>query len=146
MITTRKAPARHRNGPKRHLRVSIMGTCRMCLWVCRTWSLKIDELRGKIVNLRNYLSDHTHKMRFRSAKRAGYHFGSGAIESLNKFISNTRLKRSGAWCYIDNANNMLKIRCAKYNGTYDRIVKKYKAADQERIRSKLSKRKLRLVK
>ena len=107
---------------------------------------KTDEVGEKIVNLRNYLSDHTHKTRYSSAKRAGYHTGSGAIESANKFISNTRLKRSGAWWYIDNANNILKIRCAKYNGTYDRIVKKYKAADQERIRSKLSKRKLRLVK
>lgn len=107
---------------------------------------KTEELREKIVKLSNYLSDHTEKTRYASVKRAGYHIGSGAIESSNKFISNTRLKRSGAWWYIDNANNMLKIRCAKYNGTYDKIVKNYKAADQERIKSKLSKRKLRLVK
>ena len=107
---------------------------------------KTDELVEKIVKLRNYLSDHTNKTRYYAAKRAGYHIGSGAIESANKFISNTRLKRSGAWWYIDNANNMLKIRCAKYNGTYDRIVKDYKAADQERIKNKVSKRKLRLVK
>jgi len=107
---------------------------------------RTEELGEKIGKLSNYLSDHTNKTRYASAKRAGYHIGSGAIESSNKFISNTRLKRSGAWWYIDNANNMLKIRCAKYNGTYDRIVNKYKVADQERIRRKLSKRKLHLVK
>ncbi len=105
-----------------------------------------EGLREKIVKLSHYLSEHSHKTRYASAKRAGYCIGSGAIESSNKFISNTRLKRSGAWWYIDNANNMLKIRCAKYNGTYDRIVKNYKAADQERIKSKLSKHRLRLVK
>ncbi len=105
-----------------------------------------EELAEKIVKLINYLSDHTNKTRYATAKRAGYHIGSGAIESSNKFICSTRLKRSGAWWYIDNANNMLKIRCAKYNGTYDRIVKNYKAADQQRIKSKLSKRKLRLIK
>ena len=112
----------------------------------RNMAPKTEELGEKIVKLSNYLSDHTNKTRYTSAKRAGYHIGSGAIESANKFISNTRLKRSGAWWYIDNANNMLKIRCSKYNGTYDRIVKNYKAVDQERIKSKLSKRKLRLVK
>ena len=89
-----------------------------------------DELGEKIVKLRNYLSDHSNKSRYNSAERAGYHIGSGAIGSANKFISNTRLKRSGAWWYIDIANNMLKIRCAKYNGTYDRIIKNYKTADQ----------------
>lgn len=107
---------------------------------------KTAEIEEKIAKLCNYLSDHKNKTRYGAAKRAGYHIGSGAIESSNKFISNTRLKRSGAWWYINNANNMLKIRCAKYNGTYDTIVENYKVADQERIKKKLSKRKLRLVK
>ena len=107
---------------------------------------KTEETEEKITKLCNYLSDHENKTRYGAAKRAGYHIGSGAIESSNKFISNTRLKRSGAWWYINNANNMLKIRCAKYNGTYDTIVEKYKAADQARIKNRVSKRKLRLVK
>ena len=107
---------------------------------------KTEEIEEKIDKLHNYLSDHENKTRYGTAKRAGYHIGSGAIESSNKFISNTRLKRSGAWWYINNANNMLKIRCAKYNGTYDAIVENYKIADQARIKNKLSKRKLRLVK
>ena len=107
---------------------------------------KTEAIEEKIAKLCNYLSDHKNKTRYGAAKRAGYHIGSGAIESSNKFISNTRLKRSGAWWYINNANNILKIRCAKYNGTYDTIVENYKVADQARIKKKLSKRKLRLVK
>ena len=58
----------------------------------------------------------------------------------------TRLKRSGAWWYIKYANNMLKIRCAKYNGTYDKIINKYIRDDQERIKNKKFNQNLRIVK
>ena len=84
-------------------------------------------------------------MNYNSAKRAGYHIGSGAIETANKFISHIRKKRSGSWWYISNANNMLKIRCAKYNGTYDAIIEKYKKDDQERIRDKKMNTNLKIV-
>jgi hypothetical protein len=46
---------------------------------------------------------------------------SGGIESANKFISRVRLKRSGAWWYVEQANMMLALRCAKYNGTFARV-------------------------
>ena len=36
------------------------------------------------------------------------------------------LKRSGAWWYPTNANNILKLRCAKYNETFDRIMAEVK--------------------
>lgn len=42
--------------------------------------------------------------------------GSGGIESSNKTICHVRLKRSGAWWYIEKADHMLALRCAKYNG------------------------------
>jgi hypothetical protein len=63
-------------------------------------------------------------------KRGGYHIGSGGIESSNKFISNVRLKRSGAWWYPTNANNILKLRCAKYNGSFDRIMTEAKSKNK----------------
>jgi hypothetical protein len=69
-----------------------------------------------------YLSERTDKLKYGALKRGGYHIGSGGIESSNKFISNVRLKRSGAWWYPTNANNILKLRCAKYNGTFDKIM------------------------
>ena len=94
----------------------------------------------------SYLTNHGDKMNYASAKRGGYQIGSGAIESSNKFISHTRLKRSGAWWYIKNANNILKIRCAKYNGTYDKIIEKYKKDDLERIKNNKIKRNLHIVK
>lgn len=104
-----------------------------------------EEAREKIDDLYNYLFNHRDKMNYSSAKRAGYHIGSGAIETANKFISHTRMKRSGAWWYIKNANNMLKIRCAKYNGTYDNVIEKYKINDQKRINDKKFNRTLKII-
>ncbi len=105
-----------------------------------------QDVQDKIDTFYNYLENHGEKMYYGPAKRGGYHIGSGAIESANKFISHVRLKRSGAWWYIPNANNILKIRCAKYNGTYDKVIEQYKRDDQERIKNKKFRRNLRIVK
>ncbi len=92
-----------------------------------------SEAEEKIKNAIGYLSKRRHQVNYGRAKRASYHIGSGAIESANKFISHVRLKRSGAWWYITNANNILKLRCAKYNGTYDNIIRKYIEEDRKNI-------------
>ncbi len=78
-----------------------------------------------------YLINHEEGVNYGKARRGGYHIGSGAIESANKFIGHVRLKRSGAYWYPSCANNILKLRCAKYNGTYDRIIKKYIDLDRQ---------------
>jgi len=57
-----------------------------------------------------YLSKRRDKVNYGTLKRGGYHIGSGGIESSNKFICKVRLKRSGAWWYPTNANNILKLR------------------------------------
>ena len=67
---------------------------------------------------------------FGSKVDATYVLG-GSQRSL-EYKYNVRLKRSGAWWYITNANNILKLRCAKYNNTYDSIVRKYIAQDREK--------------
>jgi len=81
-----------------------------------------DSAKEQIDKTIGYLSERTDKLNYGALKRGGYHIGSGGIESSNKFISNVRLKRSGAWWYPTNANNILKLRCAKYNGTFDKIM------------------------
>ena len=91
-----------------------------------------SEAEDKIQKAIGCLSKRRHQVNYGKAKRASYHIGSGAIESANKFISHVRLKRSGAWWYITNANNILKLRCAKYNGTYDKIIGKYRQINREK--------------
>src|SRR5262249_21205993 len=59
---------------------------------------------------------------YRTFRRGGYPLGSGGMESANKFICHVRLKRSGAWWYEESSNQMLALRCAKYNGTFSQIL------------------------
>jgi Uncharacterised protein family (UPF0236) len=68
-----------------------------------------------------YLNSHRGRTHYRTFRRGGYPLGSGGMESANKFICHVRLKRSGAWWYEDSSNQMLALRCAKYNGTFPQI-------------------------
>jgi hypothetical protein len=80
----------------------------------------------EIRKLRGYLKENQGRVKYRALRRKGYPIGSGGIESANKFISHVRLKRSGAWWYVEQANEMLALRCAKYNGTFRRVFDRYK--------------------
>lgn len=78
-----------------------------------------QESRKSRDSLVNYLSCHQHRIDYGKLRRGGFPIGSGAIESANKFISHVRLKRSGAWWKVEYANNILMLRCAKYNGKFN---------------------------
>ena len=78
-----------------------------------------------IANGRAYLATHRGRTHYRQLRRGGYPLGSGGMESANKFICHVRLKRSGAWWYEGNGNQMLALRCAKYNGTFEKVFARY---------------------
>ena len=78
-----------------------------------------DEAAKAMANCGDYLNEHRGRTTYQKLRRGGYPLGSGGIESSNKFIGHVRLKRSGAWWYAVNSNQMLALRCAKYNGTLD---------------------------
>jgi hypothetical protein len=86
----------------------------------------------EISKLIAYLQRHQERLDYRFARKGGYPMGSGGIESANKFICHVRLKRSGAWWYVTNANQMLALRCAKYHGTFERIFARYRQRLQDR--------------
>jgi nucleoside-diphosphate-sugar epimerase len=48
------------------------------------------------------------------------------------FIYHVRLKRSSAWWKIDNPNNVLKLRCAKYNSNFDNIFEKHEVLNRKK--------------
>jgi hypothetical protein len=109
-------------------------------------SPKSAKAKEKIEIAIGYLTNHKDRALYGTAKRAGYHIGSGAIESANKCICHGRLKKSGAWWYITNSNNILKLRCAQFNGTYDRLIEKYKQIDRKRIYTEKYNNRLNVVK
>jgi len=88
------------------------------------------EAAKAIANGWAYLNEHRGRTAYRTLRRGGYPLGSGGIESSNKFICHVRLKRSGAWWYEANSNQMLALRCAKYNGTLAQVFVRY----QQRLR------------
>jgi Uncharacterised protein family (UPF0236) len=89
-----------------------------------------DEAQKAIANCWDYLYEHRGRTAYQKLRRGGYPLGSGGIESSNKFICHVRLKRSGAWWYEVNSNQMLALRCAKYNGTLEQVFVRY----QQRLR------------
>lgn len=85
-----------------------------------------DPAAAEIENLLGYLQRNRERINYRSQRRAGYPLGSGGIEAAHKFICHVRLKRSGAWWYVANSNHMLALRCAIYNGTFERVFARYR--------------------
>ncbi|MCJ8503182.1 hypothetical protein [Desulfatitalea alkaliphila] len=84
--------------------------------------------KEEIRKLIGYLLNNRERIHYRGDRIGGYPIGSGGIESANKFICHTRMKRSGDWWVKQTGNRMLAIRCAIYNGTYDKVFQKYKVA------------------
>jgi hypothetical protein len=80
-----------------------------------------EAARECIRKIVNYLSNNKDRFNYHGARRGGYAIGSGGIESANKFICHVRIKRSGAWWLVSNCNNMLKLRCALVNGTFEKL-------------------------
>ena len=85
-----------------------------------------EEARKAIDNGSIYLQAHRDRTHDGKLRRGGYPLGSGGMASSNKFLCHGRLKRSGAWWYEANSNERLALRCAKYNGTFDRVFERYR--------------------
>ncbi len=83
-----------------------------------------------------YRQNNQGRINYRSRRKAGYPVGSGGIEAAHKFICQVRLKRSGAWGYVANSNHMLALRCAKYNGTFERVFDRYRHKTLEQSQPK----------
>jgi hypothetical protein len=95
-----------------------------------------ETAAATIAHLSDYLQTHRHRLDSGAQRRAGYPLGSGGIEAAHKFICHVRLKRSGAWWYVANSNHMLALRCAKYNGTFDRVFERYRQRMLEKSQQK----------
>jgi len=82
----------------------------------------INDAAGECIRkTANYLENNKKRFNYHGASRGGHAIGSGGIESANKFICHVRIKRSGAWWLVPNCNNMLKLRCALVNGTFEQL-------------------------
>ena len=94
----------------------------------KTMSAANATAEEEIRKLIGYLQNNRHRLGYTYCREQGLRVGSGGIESAHKYIGHVRLKRSGAWWQLPNGNNMLRLRCAIYNGTYDRVLQRYIAS------------------
>ena len=106
------------------------------IWGLRRMRPATDTAAAEIENLIGYLQNNRSRINYRSQRKGGYPLGSGGIESAHKFICHVRLKRSGAWWYVANGNHMLALRCAKYNGTFERVFEQYRQKMLEKSQQK----------
>ena len=125
-------PERQREGCEAALARLFYGEVHGVIWGLQRMQPTDARAAEEIAKLIPYLQRHQERLDYRFARKGGYPMGSGGIESANKFICHVRLKRSGAWWYVTNANQMLALRCAKYNGTFDRVFARYRQRLQDR--------------
>jgi hypothetical protein len=85
-----------------------------------------DQTAEELRKLIGFLRNNAGRLHYRAARKGGYPIGSGGIEAANKSISHVRLKRSGAWWYVEQANHMLALRCAIYNRTFQSVFEAYR--------------------
>ena len=93
-----------------------------------------SQAAEEIRKLIGFLKNSEGRLHYRTARKGGYPIGSGGIEAANKSIRHVRLKRSGAWWYVEKANQMLALRCAIYNGTFESVFEIYKSKALQRQR------------
>ena len=91
------------------------------IWGLQRMKPVSDEAEKAIEDALTYFTPRLKQITYGSHRKGGYPIGSGAIESAHRFIGHVRLKRSGAWWYTENSNAVLALRCARYNGTLERL-------------------------
>jgi hypothetical protein len=84
------------------------------------------EAAKAMANCWVHLRKHRSRTPYGKLRRGGYPLGSGGIASSNQCICHVRLKRSGAWGYEASSNQMLALRCAKYNGSFNQVFVRYR--------------------
>lgn len=78
----------------------------------RSWQPDTEaglQLQRKVLA---YLQEHAHRMRYKSFAEAGYHIGSGVMESSCRWVVQQRMKGAGMRWGQEGAESMLQLRTA----------------------------------
>jgi hypothetical protein len=75
----------------------------------------IEDKDAPVRCCHRYLSHRRGQLDYASALKAGLPIGSGEIESAHRYLVQKRLKLSGAWWRVDNADHMLALRVCRAN-------------------------------
>jgi hypothetical protein len=76
----------------------------------------------------HYLKKRTHQLHYDKAIKNDLPIGSGEIESAHRYIIQSRIKITGAWWLIDNAESMANLSVNRTNNNWGDYWKQAKAA------------------
>lgn len=76
----------------------------------------------------NYLKKRTHQLHYDEAIKNDLPIGSGEIESAHRYIIQNRIKITGAWWLIDNAESMANLTIHRAHNEWDEYWKNQQAA------------------
>jgi len=87
----------------------------------RLESKETSEKEAPVRSACRYLSNRLEQLDYRTARANGLPVGSGLIESGNRHVLQSRLKRAGTWWNPQSLRNMTQLRIAKAEGQWSRI-------------------------
>jgi hypothetical protein len=87
-----------------------------------------DEIRRCL----DYLEEHRGRMHYPRYRKAGMTIGSGAIESVHKWVIQARCKQAGMAWSEQGVNAMLRLRCVWASGRWDEIFAPPNGADDKK--------------
>lgn len=77
-----------------------------------------EQKREAIIVCERYLTNRLEYLDYEGAIKGGLPIGSGEVESGHRSVIQERLKLSGAWWKIENAEKMLALRVVRVNGEW----------------------------
>lgn len=76
-------------------------------------------LAEQILTEANYFETNASRMRYPEFRAKGLFVGSGAIEAGCKAVIGSRLKASGMFWTVRGANDIIALRCCRFNGLFE---------------------------
>ena len=89
---------------------------------------EIADQNAPVRACHRYIRNRPGQFDYPRAIENGLPIGSGAIESAHRHVIQERMKISGAWWKVDNAEKMLALRTLRANGNWDKYWELEKAA------------------
>jgi hypothetical protein len=94
-----------------------------------------SEARSILNREINYFDKHKQRMRYPELRAAGYHIGSGSVESACKRIISARLKQAGMIWTRDGAQAMAQLRATILSNRWDQFWASYNRTTRTTLRA-----------
>jgi hypothetical protein len=90
--------------------------------------LSLKDIDAPVRRCYRYINNRLDQFDYKSAIENDLPIGSGEIESAHRYVIQDRLKLSGAWWKVNNAENMLALRIFRENNEWNGYWENLKAA------------------